>query len=105
MLEKIAPWGGRYILVIDTLGDQTNVPQAIEQLNLKAIVIKSVAEVWAAPHAEDKLPSFDTVIVDTLAVAEKLREVEHLRYIPIVLLAPVSLLFRRYHRMLSDDCS
>jgi osomolarity two-component system sensor histidine kinase NIK1 len=82
-------WAGRYILIIDTLGDKSNVPKAVEQLNLKPFVINSVQEVYSPPQPEDNTPSFDTVIVDTLSIAEKLREIEYLRYIPIVLLSPV----------------
>lgn len=84
IIERLSPWAGRYLLFIDTLGDETGIAQMLTILNLKPIVIHSVAEVW---HLKQGI-AFDTMIVDSLSAAERLRTVEHLRYIPIVLLAP-----------------
>ncbi|CAG8776333.1 3753_t:CDS:2, partial [Acaulospora colombiana] len=39
-------------------------------------------------YRKSDTPLFDTVIVDDLSIVERLREITHLRYIPIVLLAP-----------------
>ncbi len=87
IIERMHPWAGRYILFIDTLGDKTGIADMLQELNLKPIVIHTVEEVWGF-RKKDGFPPFDTMIVDTLAAAEKLRTIEHLRYIPIVLLAP-----------------
>ena len=107
IIERLNPWAGRYILFIDTLGDQTGIAEMLEQMGLKPIVIHSVQEVWDVKQ-KNGFPTFDTMIVDSLSAvspesfefrkvsltiemkqAERLRTVEHLRYIPIVLLAPV----------------
>lgn len=88
VMDKMAPFAGRSVLFVDTLGDTTGIPQAIEQLHLKPIVISNVEGVWSTPKSADTKLPFDTVIVDNLKDAEKLREIEHLRYIPIILLAP-----------------
>ena len=84
IIERLAPWAGRYILFIDTLGDETGIAQMLTELGLKPIVIHSVNKVW---ELKSGIP-FDTMIVDSLSAAERLRTVEPLRYIPIVLLAP-----------------
>lgn len=87
IIERLAPWAGRYILFIDTLGDEAGIADMLIELNLKPIVIHSVQEVWTLEQ-RNGVENFDTMIVDSLSAAEKLRTVEHLRYIPIVLLAP-----------------
>ncbi|KAK4688001.1 osomolarity two-component system, sensor histidine kinase NIK1, partial [Tremellales sp. Uapishka_1] len=87
IIERLAPWANRYILFIDTLGDETGIADMLRELNLRPIIINSVEGVWKLRQS-DGLPAFDTMIVDSLSAAEKLRTVEHLRYIPIVLLAP-----------------
>ena len=82
--ERLSPWKGRHVLYIDTMGDDTGVKDMLEKLGLRPLVIHSVDEVWNLK----KNITFDTMIVDSLMAAEKLRTAEHLRYIPIVLLAP-----------------
>ncbi|CAG8560821.1 14354_t:CDS:10 [Acaulospora morrowiae] len=87
---KMAPWHGRHILFIDTLHDTTGVADIIEELGLRIKITKSVEEtaILTASRKSDT-PLFDTVIVDDLSIVERLREIAHLRYIPIVLLAPM----------------
>jgi len=65
MVERLAPWAGRYILFIDTLGDETGVADMLTELKFKPIVIHSVTEVWDLRKA-DGFPTFDTMIVDSL---------------------------------------
>lgn len=89
VLERLSPWKGRNILYIDTLQDRTGVKELLTKVGLVPHIIHSVDEVWKYSNDPDA-PVFDTMIVDSLHAAEKLRTVEHLRYIPIVLLAPVS---------------
>lgn len=89
VIEKLLPWAKRQVLFIDTLYDKTGVADQLRDLRLKPIVIHSVQEVYKVPMRSDGVPAFDTIIVDTLAAVERLREMEHIRYIPIVLLAPV----------------
>ncbi|KAH9058068.1 hypothetical protein EDB87DRAFT_1564499 [Lactarius vividus] len=87
MLAKMAPFGNRNILFVDTLYDNTSVVERIQELGLRPYVIHDPLEV------ADKAtcPHIDTIVVDSLNVTETIREYEHLRYIPIVLLAPVRL--------------
>ena len=87
IIERVHPWFGRFVLYIDTLGDTSGIKELLMELKLKPIVIHSVEAVWGMNR--EGVPVFDTMIVDSMAAAEKLRTVEHLRYIPIVLLAPV----------------
>lgn len=90
VLDRLAPWQNRHVLFIDTLGETSNIVEILTQLNLQPVVITTVQDVWSAPISSDKAPTFHAVIVDTLVTAEKLREVEHLRFIPIVLLSPTN---------------
>ncbi|EPS94054.1 hypothetical protein FOMPIDRAFT_50286 [Fomitopsis schrenkii] len=85
-LAKLNPYSKRHVLFVDTLHDQTGVVQRIAELGLVPIVIHDVTDV----KDKEKTPSVDTVIVDGHEVTERLREHEHLRYIPIVLLTPQS---------------
>ncbi|KAH9840883.1 histidine kinase [Rhodofomes roseus] len=85
-IAKMQPYLGRRILFVDTLYDQTGVAHRIMELNLVALVVHDVADVKDKDHT----PTIDTIIVDGLEVTERLREHEHLRYIPIVLLTPQS---------------
>ena len=87
ILERLAPWSARHILFIDTLGDESGISNMLTTLGLKPIIIHSVTEVWDLQERIGPV-NFDTMIVDSLSAAERLRTVEHLRYIPIVLLAP-----------------
>nr|XP_019015052.1 atypical/HisK protein kinase [Kwoniella pini CBS 10737]OCF53833.1 atypical/HisK protein kinase [Kwoniella pini CBS 10737] len=88
IMTRVAPWQGRNILFIDTLGDETGITALLAELGLKPIVIHAVSEVYNLP--QQGLTMFDTMIVDSLKAAGELRGIEYLRYIPIVLLAPVS---------------
>ncbi|PBL01519.1 hypothetical protein ARMGADRAFT_1007506 [Armillaria gallica] len=84
ILSKMSPFSKRTILYMDSLGDETGVAKSIRSLGLKVHVVHSVSEV--ADKA--KCPHIDTIVADALVVTENLREHEHLRYIPVVLLAP-----------------
>lgn len=88
VVERLSPWAGRSVLYIDTLHDQSNVAGLLQELKLKPTVIHSPNAVWDLKQSPDGFPHFDTMIVDSLAGAEKIRTIEHLRYIPVVLLAP-----------------
>jgi osomolarity two-component system sensor histidine kinase NIK1 len=91
VLDRLAPWARRHILFIDTLGDTTGVADKLKELNLRPVVIRSVQEVWGLSlSSRDGVPLYHAVIVDSILAAEKLREVEHLRFIPIVLLSPTN---------------
>jgi len=84
ILQKMQPYSGRSILFVDTLRDQTGVAERIAELGLVPHVVNDVVEL----SEKSQLPHIDTILVDSLHVTELLREIEHLRYIPVVLLAP-----------------
>jgi len=87
-------------LFVDTLNDTTGVVQRIQELGLRPYVIHDVSEV----ADKERCPHIDTIVVDSLSMTESIREYEHLRYIPIVLLAPsMPRLNREYARMCSGD--
>ncbi|KAH9971282.1 hypothetical protein BJV74DRAFT_783695 [Russula compacta] len=83
-LSKMMPFGNRNILFVDTLCDRTGVVDRIQELGLRPHVIHDPLEV----ADRGTCPHIDTIVVDSLCVTETIREYEHLRYIPIVLLAP-----------------
>ncbi|KAF9448757.1 hypothetical protein P691DRAFT_668846 [Macrolepiota fuliginosa MF-IS2] len=83
-LAKMASFSKRTILFVDTLRDTTHVVDRMKELGLRPHVVHSVSEVGD----KEKCPHVDTIVVDTLSTTETVRELEHLRYIPIVLLAP-----------------
>jgi osomolarity two-component system sensor histidine kinase NIK1 len=64
IIERLSTWAGRYILFIDTLGDETGIAEMLSRLGLRPIIIHSVGEVWNLN--KDGLPTFDTMIVDSL---------------------------------------
>ncbi|KAI8069235.1 hypothetical protein BC940DRAFT_366684 [Gongronella butleri] len=90
--EKIQRFKDRYILVLDTLGSQSGVMEAIDKLGLRAVRVSKVEEALdlnkLASSSGKTTPVIDTVIVDQMKAAAKVREALHLRYIPIVLVAP-----------------
>ncbi|KAG8927685.1 hypothetical protein FRC01_007082 [Tulasnella sp. 417] len=86
VLQKIMPWSGRTILYLDSLGDMTGVAKLIEELGLRVHVSHEVIRL----ADKSRLPHIDTIIADSLAGTEKLRDLNHLRYIPIILLSPVT---------------
>ncbi|ETW76839.1 hypothetical protein HETIRDRAFT_389878 [Heterobasidion irregulare TC 32-1] len=81
---KMAPFANRNILFVDTLHDRTGVVDRIQELGLRPYVVHDAMEV----ADKGSCPHIDTIVVDSLSVTETIREYEHLRYIPIVLLAP-----------------
>jgi osomolarity two-component system sensor histidine kinase NIK1 len=83
-LTKMQPFKKRTILFVDTVGDTTDVVSRIKELGLKAYVVHEVKEV----AVKEQVPHLDTIVVDSLVMTERVREYEHMRYIPIVLLAP-----------------
>lgn len=87
--QRMAPFQNRHVLYLDSLGDTTGVSTLLEELKLKPTMVGTIQDATdlTASRAKDS-PLFDTVIVDKFEHAEKIREVVHLRYTPIVLLAP-----------------
>ncbi|KAG0172771.1 hypothetical protein DFQ30_009680 [Apophysomyces sp. BC1015] len=92
VVDKMGRFQGRRILFLDSMGDQTGVINKINTLGLKSYQVTSVEEATEISNANSNrskhAPFFDTVIVDKMSLAEKIREIVHLRYTPIVLIAP-----------------
>ncbi|KAI9258687.1 hypothetical protein EDC94DRAFT_649616 [Helicostylum pulchrum] len=92
IIEKIRRFRNRRILFLDSMNDETGVIDKIKTLNLKPYRVNSIEEAAAISNANSSkskhIPFFDTVIVDKMGLAEKIREIVPLRYTPIVLIAP-----------------
>ncbi|KWU47185.1 hypothetical protein RHOSPDRAFT_28182 [Rhodotorula sp. JG-1b] len=84
--KTLIPHPGRRILLIDTLHHDASVVESVEQLGLEITVVGSLEK--ACTFGDAQAGYFDTVLVDQLSVVERLREVESLRYIPLVLISP-----------------
>ncbi|GAA5939996.1 hypothetical protein JCM10213_004903 [Rhodosporidiobolus nylandii] len=84
--KTLIPHPGRRILFIDTLHHDPSVIESVEQLGLEITVVDTLEEACMLDHSRTGF--FDTVLVDQLSVVERLRDVEHLRYIPLVLITP-----------------
>ncbi|CAD6887732.1 unnamed protein product [Tilletia controversa] len=87
--EKMRPYQGRNIFYLDTLHDETGVQNYMEELGLKSFTVHSVQE---ASERKKGMPRIDAIVADSLSVIEDLRTVEHLRYIPINLVSPTTLM-------------
>ncbi|KAI8968356.1 hypothetical protein BDF20DRAFT_964391 [Mycotypha africana] len=92
VIEKIRRFRHRRILFVDTMGDVTGVLEKVNILGLKPYQVHSIEEAASISEANSSkakhTPFFDTVIIDKMALAEKIREIVPLRYTPIVLIAP-----------------
>ncbi|KAI8332873.1 hypothetical protein BC941DRAFT_380974 [Chlamydoabsidia padenii] len=89
--EKMQRFRGRSVLFLDSLDDQTGVMGVIEELGLNPIRVTSIEEATklnSNPGPNKHAPLIDTVIVDRMIHAERIREAVHLRYTPIVLVSP-----------------
>ncbi|GAA6003765.1 uncharacterized protein JCM10292_003365 [Rhodotorula paludigena] len=84
--KTLIPHPGRCILYIDTLHHDPSVIESVEQLGLEITVVGSLEEACMLDQSQNGY--FDTVLVDQLSIVERLRDVEHLRYIPLVLVTP-----------------
>lgn len=84
--KTLIPHPGRRILFIDTLHHDPSVIESVEQLGLEITVVDTMEE--ACMLDQSQTGYFDTVLVDQLSIVERLRDVEHLRYIPLVLITP-----------------
>lgn len=94
-LEKMKRYKGRNILFLDGTGDQMDIESKLGKLGLNPFRITGISEAVNMtdlsifkPSGNKQPPIFDTVIVDNMAYAEKIREAVHLRYTPIILVAP-----------------
>ncbi|CAO3643257.1 unnamed protein product [Cunninghamella echinulata] len=96
ILEKMQRFKGRHILFMDSLTDKTGVMDVITDLGLNPIRVSTIEEVTefnttintSSNNLGNHPPLIDTVIVDRMCYAEKIREAVHLRYTPIVVVSP-----------------
>ena len=90
--EKLARFQGRRVLILETTDDQSNLMGQINELGLRPFKVTSIAEATNTANVttgrNDHVPLFDTLIVDKMAHAERIREIVHLRFTPIVLITP-----------------
>ncbi|RCH98159.1 hypothetical protein CU097_014250 [Rhizopus azygosporus] len=82
----------RRILFVDSMNDHSGVMDKITMLGLKPYRVQSIEEATTIANANANkskhAPFFDTVIIDQMSLAEKIREIVPLRYTPVVLIAP-----------------
>ncbi|KAG2225399.1 hypothetical protein INT45_010035 [Circinella minor] len=90
--DKMVRYQGRRILYVDSMQDNTGVIKKIEQLGLTAFRVGSIQEATDLANKYSNrskvAPFFDTVVIDKMGQAEKVREIMPLRYTPLVLIAP-----------------
>ncbi|KAF7729321.1 hypothetical protein EC973_004577 [Apophysomyces ossiformis] len=89
VIEKMSRFQGNHVLVWDPKNTQGKVIESIRTLGMNPQCVYDLTEVVNTSTAHDKQsPLFDAVVVNNMLHAEKIREVAHLRYTPIVLVAP-----------------
>ena len=81
--KMLALHEGRHLLHVASDGQQPSVAEAVEHTGLHLTVVNSIEEAGTLAAT-----AFDAVLVSSTNCVEELREVEHLRYIPLVLVAP-----------------
>ncbi|KAG0169870.1 hypothetical protein DFQ28_008278 [Apophysomyces sp. BC1034] len=89
ILEKMSRFQGHHVLLLDVMNSQAGVVEGVRCLGMDPVCVPDVTEAANVITARSKqAPLFDTVIVDNMVHAEKIREVVQLRYTPIVLITP-----------------
>jgi osomolarity two-component system sensor histidine kinase NIK1 len=86
IIDKLTPFENRTLLLMDTAGDKASLAQGLEEVGLRTFRIGSVDEV----SKKDSFPHIDSIIVDSMETTEGIRALEHMRYIPVVLLTMAS---------------
>ncbi|ODV90563.1 hypothetical protein CANCADRAFT_31477 [Tortispora caseinolytica NRRL Y-17796] len=87
--DVFRPFRDHTVLVISSMLDAEQIEhleELIRELRLKPIAVSSVEEAPLSNTADRQV--FDTIIVDSTDKAVSLRALNHLKYIPIVLLTP-----------------
>lgn len=89
LLNSISPFRDHWVLFINTQHTPEVTTQIVENmtsLRLKSVVVNCIEDAPLPANGEG--PKFDTIVVDTMDMATKLRFLNHLKYIPLVLLNP-----------------
>ena len=94
--SKLSAYNNNAVLFIDKgrIADSHEVLRMLKKLDLESQVVKSEDDVakpnvQGSPSRSDSQIPFDVILVDGMDTAISLRHHESLRYVPIVLLAPV----------------
>ncbi|EKM50990.1 uncharacterized protein PHACADRAFT_262909 [Phanerochaete carnosa HHB-10118-sp] len=82
--HKLELFSKRNILYMNSRRQEAGLEEHIKALGLKLTVANSAKEV----AEKGNCPHIDTIVVDSMQVTEQIREHEHLRYIPLILLSP-----------------
>ena len=82
--QKLQLFQKRNILYMNSRREEAGVDEHVKALGLKLTVAHSAKEV----AEKGNCPHIDTIIVDSMQVTEQIREHEHLRYVPLILLSP-----------------
>lgn len=90
--ERMKRFQSRRILYVDSVRAAADALAKVEQLGLHAFRVGNVEEATELANRyaskSKHTPFFDTVVIDKMVQAEKIREIVPLRYTPIVLIAP-----------------
>lgn len=92
VMDKMVRFRGRRILFVDSLQDTSGLVNKVEKLGLEVYRVSNVVEATELANkysARAKhTPYFDTVIIDKMAQAGKIRDIMPLRYTPLVIVSP-----------------
>lgn len=86
-IEKLQPFENRTLLLVDSARDKEHLKIGLEDMGLRTFRISNATVL----KKKDAFPHIDSIIVDSIDVTNEIRDNEHLRYIPIVLLTAPSL--------------
>ncbi|KAJ8661610.1 hypothetical protein O0I10_002416 [Lichtheimia ornata] len=94
--EKLARFRGRRVLYLESPGNESTLVSQVAELGLQPVKVSSMEEATetannrsaAASKKNTHVPPFDVLVVDNMTHAERIREIVHLRFTPIVLITP-----------------
>ena len=94
--EKLARFRGRRVLYLESPGNESTLVSQVGELGLQPVKVSSMEEATetansrsaAASKKNTHVPPFDVLVVDNMTHAERIREIVHLRFTPIVLITP-----------------
>ncbi|KAF8332381.1 histidine kinase [Cantharellus anzutake] len=84
MRERIQPFRGRTILFVNVERSDPNVAQRIQEIGLQPRVVHNLVGITK----KNSMTFFDAIIIDSLEVTDRLRDIDHLRYVPVILMPP-----------------
>ena len=88
--DALTPFQKHEVLFINSsrsIENEANVVKNLESLGLRCFV---AYDVGSSPLVNEKLCShFEVILIDTLQVAQEVRKMQYLKYVPFVLISPV----------------